>query len=110
MLSSKKRLNKKEFDRFFASGKRFHSPSLMLVYTTESTFHASAVAPKKIFKTAVSRNKFRRRVYEVYGRILHEKALTGIYITIAKAGAEKLNYAALETELSSLVQKCQGVR
>jgi ribonuclease P protein component len=110
MLPSKKRLNKKEFDRFFVSGKRLHSPSLMLVYTPAASFHASAVAPKKIFKTAVSRNKFRRRIYDIYERMLREKALTGICITIAKGGAEKLDYPTLKTELSSLVLKCTGVR
>ena len=110
MLSSKKRLDRKEFDRFFASGKRFHSPSLMLVYTESPSFQASAVAPKKIFKTAVSRNKFRRRVYDVYERLLREKAVTGAYITIAKAGAQNLDYDSLKAELGALIHKTGGVR
>ncbi len=110
MLPSKKRLNRKEFDRFFASGKRSHSPSLMLVYSPSVSFQASAVAPKKIFKTAVSRNKFRRRVYDMYERLLRETALTGTYITIAKAGAEKLDYDSLKRELQSLIHKTGAMR
>jgi ribonuclease P protein component len=110
MLPRKKRLNKKEFDRFFSLGRRFHSPHLTLVAHASPAFQASAVAPKKIFKTAVSRNKFRRRVYDVFERTLREKTMRGAYICIAKSGAETIRYEALKEELSVLIHKTNILR
>lgn len=103
MLRKKERLNRTAFNRFFSSGTRVHSPSLMLVYHPDSEFHASAVAPKKIWKKAVERNKFRRRVYDAV-RILHrEQLFIGAYIFIAKTGAQKTSYDALKKEILELV-------
>ncbi len=103
MLRKKERLNRTAFNRFFSSGTRVHSPSLMLVYSPDSEFHASAVAPKKIWKKAVERNKFRRRVYDAV-RVLHkEKPLTGAYIFIAKSGAQNTSYDALKKEILELI-------
>lgn len=82
----------------------------MLVYTPSPTFKGSAVAPKKIFKTAVSRNKFRRRVYDVFERLLREKTPNGVYICIAKAGARDIDYTSLKDELLALILKTSGVR
>jgi ribonuclease P protein component len=105
MLPKKERLNRTEFNRFFSLGTRLHSPSLMLIYHTDDAFHASAVASKKIWKSAVLRNKFRRRVYDAMRQFHKEKPLKGAYILIAKTGAQTASYDALKTEIHDLIHK-----
>ncbi len=77
MLPKKRRLTKKLLDEVMLYGKIFHSPVLSLKAikvmvvndvvdeTKKDTdkSHFSAVAAKKYFKTAVMRNKVRRRTY-----------------------------------------------
>ncbi len=105
MLKKKERLSRSEFNRFFSVGKRFHSPLFTIIYAPNPTFHASAVMGKKIGKTAVLRNKFRRRVYAGYERMHKLTPLTGVYIVIAKSGAEKASFEMIERELSALTRK-----
>ena len=105
MLAKKERLNRVTFNRFFSVGKRFHSPLLMLIYAPYEEFHASAVAPKKLARTAVLRNKFRRRIYDVFSRLHKERPFTGIFICIAKAGAPQVSYDTLKAELGELIRK-----
>lgn len=106
MLKARTRLRRKEFEAYFATGRRFHSPSLMLVHAPLSEVRASAVAPKKVFKTAVLRNRFRRRVYDIVGRYMREGALKpGVYIYIAKSGATQLTHALLKDEITALISK-----
>lgn len=109
MLPQKKRLNRQEFNRFFSVGTRFHSPSFMLIYSPDTVFHASAVASKKIWKTAVERNKFRRRVYDVLRKYEAENSTQGAYIFIAKKPAEHATYADLKNEMSELVLKSKRI-
>jgi ribonuclease P protein component len=110
MLTKKERLNRVTFNRFFSAGKRFHSPSLMVIYAPFEVFHASAVAPKKLARTAVLRNKFRRRIYDVFGRLQKENAFTGVFICIAKEGAQQASYDVLKSELNELIRKTGAIR
>lgn len=105
MLKKKERLDRKAFNRFFSLGKRMHSPHLMLIYAPYDGFHAGAAASKKVIKTAVDRNKFRRRVYDVFERITRSTALQGVYICVAKDTAGSLSYDTLRAELEGLIRK-----
>lgn len=110
MLKKKERLDTVTFNRFFSIGKRYHSPLVMVIYAPLTEFRASAVAPKKLARTAVLRNKFRRRVYDVFDRLQKEKAFTGVFICIAKEGAPQASYDVLKSELSELIRKTGVVR
>ncbi|MDC1205594.1 ribonuclease P protein component [Candidatus Pacebacteria bacterium] len=103
MLAKKERLTKKEFDRFFSSGKRYHSPVLQLIYTPLDVFHGAAVVGKKVHKKAVDRNKTRRRLYGALYALKLQDNLMGVYIVIAKPKAKDATYATLKQELSELV-------
>ena len=66
MLPRERRLTTEFFDQVIASGKLFHSPVFTLTaikapISKKSRF--AAVAAQKFFKTAVERNKVRRRLY-----------------------------------------------
>lgn len=63
MLKKKERLTRAEFDRFFSVGKRIHTPLLQIIYSPSDTFHGSVVVGKKVYKSAVDRNRLRRQLY-----------------------------------------------
>ncbi len=105
MLSKKNRLSRKEFSEYFKLGKRHHTPLFTLVYCENNAFKASAVISKKIAKTAVARNKFRRRVYAVLEGVLEEGSLKGIFICIAKSGAGEASFDSIRHELLELIHK-----
>lgn len=103
MLKKSERLTKKQFDSFFAQGKRFHFPYCTIVYTPQSDgFHGAVVVGKKVAKRAVDRNTIRRRVYSQLYSLVKETGRTGVYIVLIKPGfialprsqaAEEIAYA-----------------
>lgn len=105
MLPKKERLTREEFNRFFSVGKRKHSPSLQCIYAPHDTLHVSVVISKKIYKSAVKRNKLRRRIYDMVRRYRAQHALTGVYIIIAKAGVTSLSHTALHDEVLACIKK-----
>lgn len=105
MLPKKKRLTTKEFDRFFSSGRRYHSESMQLIYTPYNTLHGSVVVGKKVYKSAVKRNKLRRRLYDLLRRLSQELSLRGVFIVITKPKAKDVEYGDLKRELSILLGK-----
>lgn len=103
MLKKTERLTKKEFDRFFASGRRYHNAMLSLVYSPAPEFHGAVVVGKKIYKKAVDRNRLRRRLYNIIYRMSREKNLKGVYIVLTKAPAKEVNFSVLRTALEDIV-------
>ncbi len=105
MLKKKDRLTKKEFDRSFSVGKRYHSPTLQLIYMQSNTFHGSAVVGKKVYKKAVDRNRLRRRLYGVLYRYQKEHPLNGTFIIIAKPALKQISKDLFTQEVERLLQK-----
>ena len=104
MLKKKQRLTKREFDQYFTSGKRFHTPLFQLIYVPENTFHGAAVVGKKVYKKAAHRNKLRRRLYAALYTLSREAAITGVYIVIAKPAAKESAYSELKESLSKVIK------
>lgn len=84
MLQKKKRLTREEFNRFFAVGRRIHSPTLQIIFTPNQTVHVAVVVSKKVAKHAVQRNKIRRRMYDIVRNYLKETQVTGVFIFLVK--------------------------
>lgn len=105
MLKKKERLTKKEFDRFFSSGRRNHSELFTLVHTVGTEFHGAVVVGKKVYKKAVDRNRLRRRVYNVLYRLSRENDLQGVYIILTKPTAGRADFHELKAALENLVLK-----
>ena len=103
MLKKKERLTKREFDRFFSSGKRVHSPVLQLIYTPHESFHGAVVVGKKVHKRAVDRNKLRRRLYSVLYRYQKTEGRSGVFICIAKPPAKEMTFTELKNEMETLL-------
>jgi len=84
MLAKRNRLSKRQFDAFFAKGKRFHFPHCTIIYTPHPEFHGSVVVGKKVTKRAVKRNTIRRRVYAQLYQQLKTNNQVGVFIVIVK--------------------------
>lgn len=104
MLSKKERLTRVEFDRFFAVGKRIHTPTLQIIFAESPTFHGSVVIPKKVYKKAVDRNKIRRRLYAVLYQFSRQHKQTGTFIIIAKPPVTKVAFALCVAELKTTLE------
>lgn len=103
MLNKKERLSKKEFDRFFVSGKRLHSPLFTIVYSQSPTFHAAVVVGKKVYKHAVDRNRLRRRLYSILYHLSRDQGLKGVYIVLSKPAAAKATFTDLKAETEKVI-------
>lgn len=102
MLPKKKRVTKKVFDVLIKEGKTF-STTLFLFYFKKSEIPEYAfVAPKKAFKNAVLRNKYRRIGYN----ILRKKPLNnGNGIFIYKKQALNVKNEEIEQNIDYLLKK-----
>lgn len=84
MLKKRERLTTAAFNRSFSSGRRYHSPVLTIIYDATPTFHGAAVVGKKVYKTAVARNRLRRQLYGALYRWQQQSGAIGTFIIIAK--------------------------
>ena len=107
MLKKKERLTKRQFDRFFSSGKRSNSPLLGLTYTSHESFHGAVVVGKKVYKKAVDRNKMRRRLYSLLYNLKEKFNLKVVYIITTKSTAKDSTYSELKDQLIDLVGKLE---
>jgi ribonuclease P protein component len=82
MLSKANRLSVKEFDLVVKTGCEAHSPFFTIKYIPASDFKFSPTAPKRIFKTAVARNRIRRRVYGAVRETLSLKKIKPNHIVL----------------------------
>jgi ribonuclease P protein component len=98
MLAKQNRLNRADFNRYFASGTRFHSPLLTVIYTPSTENRGSVVVSKKVAKAAHDRNRLRRRGYAILSAAFTNKAAQGIYIVVFKPAVARL------TRLESIKQ------
>lgn len=79
MIPKKKRLTKEFFQILMKEGKTFSSPFFLFYFLKDKSFGFSFVAPKKSFKTAVLRNKYKRLGYNMIRPILPKKG-SGIFV------------------------------
>ena len=106
MLKKKERLTKAMFDRSFSLGRRTHSPTLQLIVDPTKDFHGAVVVGKKVFKSAVKRNRLRRQLYAVLYRERRAGRLpVATYIVIAKPAIKAVADKARPAELAALLQR-----
>ncbi len=116
MLPRERRLSTELFDQTILSGKLFQSPVFTLTAVKSSASGVkknrfAAVAPKKFFKTAVERNKVRRRLYAAMDSSFIEQVDTNFNkiafncIVIAKLSILKLTKKEITAALLDLFVK-----
>lgn len=111
MLAKKRRVKTKGFNSAFSaiSAKSYISPffSIKVVpgaKTTEKTLF-SCVVSKKLAKTAVLRNKIRRRVYEAVKKSLPSIKNGYICLVFVKKEVINADFSTLEKNISELLKK-----
>ena len=108
MLPKSKRQGTKAFEEIIKKGQSFHGSFLILRrLMTKQTSHFSVSVPKKVAKSAVLRNKIRRRVYSVIKHL--EDRIRPDYgvIVIMKTGSEKLKFSVLSSEIEKIFVKSE---
>jgi len=105
MLSKNNRIERKDFPYILKNGKRFNSP-IFLLYVAKNNESKSKFAfsvSKKVLKTAVERNKYRRRGYSVIKNKL-KLIKTGYFFFFSfKKGIGKPKHSTIEEDINSLL-------
>ncbi len=93
MLAKPNRLNRPDFNTYFARGVRFHSSYLTVIHSPSLVNKGSVVVSKKVAKAAHDRNRLRRRVYAILEKKFAENQAAGVYIVIVKPTVMRLTKA-----------------
>jgi len=107
MLSQNKRISTDSFKNIILKGDVFYSPFFTirrLINNDESRFAVSA--PKKICKTAVMRNKIRRRIYTAISSLENRFVSKQQIVIIIKDASIKLSLSQTKEELIKIFVKC----
>lgn len=110
MLPATRRLPRAQFTTHVTTGRRYHSPHLTISYTPTTTpAQAAVVVSKKVAKSAVARNRLRRRLYAALASSPVYQG-TGVYVIMAKAGAATSSRLAIRTECLDLLASITKAR
>ena len=96
MLPKKERLSREEFTQAFSRGRKTHTAYASIITHKAADFKAAVVVPKKVYKSAVTRNRMRRRVYGLLKPLCHNRTH---YIVILKPAARSVPFAVLKESL-----------
>jgi ribonuclease P protein component len=105
MLSRTARLSRHDFARYFASGRRYQSPALTVLYTPHTRLMGTVVVSKKVSKSAVVRNTLRRRLYATLQTYAKVNGCAGVVIVVAKPTLATLPRTAQHEALTSLLSQ-----
>ena len=105
MFSKRRRITRQEFPSG-RDGQVFHAThfSLRAVSHADVASRFSVVVSKKVARTAVARDKLKRRVYVVFRRSEKNTPISpGRYVLFAKKNAPELSFKELEVEIKNLL-------
>ena len=109
MLRKKYRFHSRGGVRYvYQKGKTIRSPKMSLVYTknTRGFTRIAVVISKKIEKSAVKRNRVRRRVYEAIRLNIDKFPKATDYVFVVFSGeVKKMEFSELEKLLDELVEE-----
>jgi ribonuclease P protein component len=113
MISKHNRISRDNFEKVMKKGGFLNSSFFTLRFLKDplNSIHFSVVVAKKVAKTAVSRNKIRRRAYSVLGRSVKNPRLRGqayFVILFGKKGVEKATFAEVEADILLALEKAKN--
>lgn len=95
----------KSFDYIHKHGKSIANKTLVLIFApTKYTLKVGFSVSKKLGK-AVVRNKTKRRLKEIFRKLIPQVNPRFNYVVIARSGAEKCSYTELQSSLVFLLTK-----
>ncbi len=109
MLSKKHRISKGIFPSA-TKGRRYFYALFSITHKDATSGPLFAVVVgKSVGKTAVLRNKVRRRFYESLHKYLTKIKNKGHYIFFVKKGAEKVTFKEIDSEIKNALTKIGAV-
>lgn len=105
MLPKKRRIPRKLFSELLVNSRYVNSPNFSLRFKIGQSIKETRIGvtvSKKVSKSAVVRNTIRRRAYSSISNLV-PKVSHGLFLFVAKAGAEKLKGENLTNELQKLL-------
>lgn len=111
MLPKKNRISKKEFPSYGNQGLRAYSPFFSMVFyqaddsAVGSESRAAVVVSKKTAKTAVARNKIRRRFYSLLAPYIKNTLTKTTVVVFPKASSDKVECAVLGKEVEKILKQ-----
>jgi ribonuclease P protein component len=90
------------FTTYFKSGRRIQSPVATLIVSPHQQFHGAVVVSKKVHKSAVKRNRLRRRAYAQLYQALNNHQ-TGVFILVLKPKLIELTRTEQHQALADLI-------
>ena len=109
MLPKENRIKKrKDFDEIFKKGKIFRSDSLIFKFKKNNLKKSrfGFVVSLKVSKSAVVRNKIRRRMSEIIGQNMDSIKNGTDLVIIALPGFEKKGFLETKEIISNFIKKC----
>lgn len=100
MLKKKNRLSNSEFTSHFKTGRRQQSEYFTTVTNKADFFKAAVVVGKKVYKSAVDRNKLKRRIYTALSQASIENQ---ILLILVKPLFAKLSRRQQQIEINDLI-------
>ena len=114
MLNKKYRFHSRGGVRYvYQKGKTIRSPKMSLVFVENSRGFTrfAVVVSKKVEKSAVGRNRIRRRVYEVIRKNLESIPKKTDYIVVVYSkDVEKMVFSELEEVLGGLIAESKTLK
>ena len=108
MLARKNRISTKIFPKTGRPWKNITSDSFSLSIfsqTGSGILRASVIVSKKVARTAVPRNKIRRRIYSILRKEISACPQNMLLVCYVKKPALEKSFSVLETELKHLLRK-----
>jgi ribonuclease P protein component len=75
------------------------------ISSNDNISHFAVSIPKKVAKTAVSRNKIRRRIYSIIRKLKNSLISHKNLVLIAKNGIDKISFIKLTEEVEKIFVK-----
>lgn len=106
MIPKTNRINREDFEKVMKKGGFLNSSffTLRFLKNVENKGNFSVVVAKKVAKTAISRNKIRRRAYSVIGKYVKTPYFI---ILFGKKGVEKATFSEVEADIVSVLEKAK---
>lgn len=102
MLPRRRRLSREGFDSL-SKARRFSSTHFSIAVSENGPHKGfGVVVSKKVARLAVSRHLMKRRIYSILSTFNAEKWAVVVYV---RAGAEKIPFSSIESELRQLLQE-----
>ena len=113
MFSRTARVSVEKFNQVLEKGRVVHSPFFVLRFISNDVgpkARLAAIAPQKTFRTAVSRNRTRRRIYEAVKPFYEQLPQHCTLLVFAKNPAGTASFVDLKKALKELFVKAGLMR